>query len=76
VWRGTYRWVARKDVVVTRDFGTFYATPFKIQEFTSHTKVIAFTDDLAILTYGKTTSKAEAYANADLARIENWAKRE
>jgi len=45
------------------------------QEFTSHTKVIAFPDDLAILTYGKTTSEAEAYANSDLARIEKWARK-
>jgi len=43
-------------------------------DFTSHTKAIAFADDLAILTYGETTSEAEAYANSDLAKIENWAK--
>jgi len=43
-------------------------------EFTSHTKAIAFTDDLAILTYGETTSEAEAYTNSELAKIENWAK--
>ena len=29
-------------------------------EFSSHTKVIAFADDLAILTYGEKTSEAEA----------------
>jgi len=44
------------------------------QEFTSHTKTIAFADDLAILTYGESTTEAEAYANSDLAKIENWAK--
>jgi hypothetical protein len=27
-----------------------------------------------ILTYGNTHHEAEAYANADVARIENWAK--
>ena len=43
-------------------------------DFTSHTKAIAFADDLAILTYGETTSEAEAYVNSDLAKIENWAK--
>jgi hypothetical protein len=43
-------------------------------EFSSHTKVIAFADDLAILTQGKTPSEAEVYANSDLARIEKWAK--
>jgi hypothetical protein len=42
-------------------------------EFSSHTKVIAFADDLAILTQGKTPSEAEVYANSDLARIEKWA---
>jgi hypothetical protein len=41
-------------------------------EFTSHTKAIAFANDLAILTYGQTTSEAEAYS--ELEKIENWAK--
>jgi hypothetical protein len=43
-------------------------------EFSSHTKIIAFADDLAILTHGKTLSKAEVYANSDLAKIENCAR--
>jgi hypothetical protein len=43
-------------------------------EFSSHTKVIAFAEDLAILTQGKTPSEAEVYANSDLARIEKWAE--
>ena len=43
-------------------------------EFTSHTKAIAFADDLAKITYGETTSEAEAYTNSDLAKIQNWAK--
>jgi HD superfamily phosphohydrolase len=43
-------------------------------EFTSHTKAIAFADDLAILTYGQTTSEAEAYTKSELAKMENWAK--
>jgi hypothetical protein len=39
-------------------------------EFTSHTKaIIAFADDLAILTYGETTTEAEADANSELAKI-------
>ena len=42
--------------------------------FSSHTKVIAFADDLAVLTKGKTPSEAEAFANSDLAKIEKWAK--
>jgi hypothetical protein len=43
-------------------------------EFSSHTKIIAFADDLAILTHGKTLSEAQEYANSDLAKIENWAR--
>jgi len=43
-------------------------------KFSSHTKVIAFGDDLALLTKGKTPSEAEAFANSDLAKIEKWAK--
>ena len=43
-------------------------------DFSSHTKVIAFADDLAIMSQGKTPTEAEAYANSDLARIEKWAK--
>jgi hypothetical protein len=42
--------------------------------FSSHTKVIAFADDLAVLTKGTTPSEAEAFANSDLAKIEKWAK--
>ena len=43
-------------------------------KFTSHTKTIAFADDLAILTHGKTLSEAEVYAHSDLSKIENWAR--
>jgi hypothetical protein len=42
-------------------------------KYSSHTKIIAFADDLAILTYGKTLPEAEAYAYSDLATIEKWA---
>jgi len=42
--------------------------------FSFHTKVIAFADDLAVMSHGKTQTEAEAYANADLARIGKWAK--
>ena len=42
-------------------------------KYSSHTKLIAFADDLAILTCGKTQSEAEAYANSDLAIIEKFA---
>ena len=43
-------------------------------DFSSHTKVIAFADDLAIMTKGNTPSEAEVFANSDLAKIEKWAK--
>jgi ribonuclease HI len=43
-------------------------------EFSSHRKVIAFADDLAIMTYGKTPKEAEAFANSDTSKIERWAK--
>jgi len=42
-------------------------------KFSRHTKLTAFADDLAILTYGKTLSEAEASANSALATIKNWA---
>jgi ribonuclease HI len=40
----------------------------------AHSKIIAFADDLVILTYGNTQYEAEAYTNSDLAKIENWAQ--
>jgi len=43
-------------------------------EFSSHTKVIAFADDLTIMMTGNTPSEAEVYANSDLAKIEKCAK--
>jgi hypothetical protein len=43
-------------------------------DFSSHTKVIAFADDLAIMTKGNTPSEAEVFGNSDLAEIEKWAK--
>ena len=39
-------------------------------DFSIHTKVIAFADDLAIMSQGKIPTEAEAYANSDIARIE------
>jgi len=42
-------------------------------KYSSHTKIIAFADNLAIPTYGKTLSEAEVYTNSDLATIEKWA---
>jgi len=34
-------------------------------DFSGHTKVIVFADDLVIMTQGKTPSEAEVYANSD-----------
>jgi hypothetical protein len=42
-------------------------------KYSSHTKLTAFADDLAILTYGKTVPEAKVYVNSDLAKIEKWA---
>jgi hypothetical protein len=39
-------------------------------DFSSHTKVIAFADDVAIMTKGNTLPEAEVFANSDLAKIE------
>jgi hypothetical protein len=41
-------------------------------DFSSHTKVIAFADDLAIMTKGNNPPEAEVFANSDLAKIEKW----
>jgi len=43
-------------------------------DFTHHTRVIAFADDLMVLTRGKCTLDAKNYANQDLKKIENWAR--
>jgi len=43
-------------------------------EFSSHTTVIAFADDLPIMTTGNTASESEVHANSDLAKTEKWAK--
>jgi len=43
-------------------------------DFTHRTRVIAFTDDLLVLTQGKCTSDTENYANQDLKKIEHWAR--
>jgi len=43
-------------------------------DFSCHTKVIAFADNLAIMTKGNTPSEAEVFTYSDLAKIEKWAK--
>ena len=42
-------------------------------KFSNRTRVIAFADDLIVLTRGMYKTEAENYANADLKRIERWA---
>jgi 4-alpha-glucanotransferase len=43
-------------------------------DFTHRTRVIAFAEDLPVLTRGKCALDAENYANQDLKKIENWAR--
>ena len=43
-------------------------------EITSHSKAIAFADDLIILTRGETVAEAENYMNIELSKIEEWAQ--
>jgi hypothetical protein len=50
-----------------------YNSLFKL-EFTSHSKVIAFADDLIILTKGESTVEAENYMNLELRKISDWAQ--
>jgi hypothetical protein len=59
---------------VGQGFGTSLYDALLNLNFSTHTKVIAFADDLAVLTKGKTPSEAEAFANSDLAKIEKWAR--
>jgi hypothetical protein len=51
----------------------FYNSLFKL-EFTSHSKVIAFADDLIILTKGESAVEAENYMNLELRKISDWAQ--
>ena len=44
-------------------------------KFTDKTKVIAFADDLIILTKGESLAEAENYANQDIKKIEKWAEK-
>jgi len=43
-------------------------------EFTSHSKAIAFADDLIILTKGESIAEAENYMNLELRKISDWAQ--
>jgi len=43
-------------------------------DFTRRTRVIAFADDILVLTRGKCAFDAENYANHDLKKIESWAR--
>jgi len=42
-------------------------------EFTSHSKAIAFADNLIILTKGESIVEAENYMNVELTKISDWA---
>jgi hypothetical protein len=42
-------------------------------KFSRRTKVIAFADDLVVLTRGAYKIETEIYANQDLKKIERWA---
>ena len=42
-------------------------------DFTKHTKLIAFADDLIVLTSGKSLLEAENYANLEMVKISKWA---
>ena len=43
-------------------------------ELTSRSKVIAFAEDLIILTTGATVAEAEQYMNLELRKIQEWAQ--
>ena len=43
-------------------------------EFTSHSKAIAFADDLIILTKGESIVEAESYMKVELRKISDWAQ--
>jgi len=51
-----------------------YISIFNLQ-FTSHTKVITFTDDLIILTKGESIVKAKNYTNLEMRKISDWAQK-
>ena len=51
----------------------FY-NPLLNLKFTSDTKIIAFADDLIILTRGKSVSEIENTANTELTKISKWAR--
>jgi len=51
----------------------FYNSLLKLK-FTSSTKIIAFADDLILLTRGETVSEIENIANLELTKISTWAR--
>ena len=53
---------------------TQYNSLFNIQ-FTHHTKVIAFADDLVIMTTVESIPEAENIMNVGLSKISDWGKR-
>ena len=51
-----------------------YNSIFKLQ-FTSRTNLIAFADNLIILTKGESIVEAENYTNLELRKISDWAQK-
>jgi len=51
----------------------FYNSLLK-QKFTRSTKIIAFADDLLLLTRGETVSEIENIANLELTKISTWGR--
>jgi len=51
----------------------FYNSLLKLK-ITSSTKIIAFADDLLLLTRGETVSEIENIANLELTKISTWAR--
>jgi hypothetical protein len=60
-------------VLRTGHWNLLYNSIFKL-EFTNHTNVIAFADDLIILTKGESIIEAENYMNLVLRKISDWAR--
>ena len=50
-----------------------YSSLLKL-ELSSHSKAIAFADDLIILTRGETVVEAENYINLAMRKIQEWAQ--
>jgi len=52
----------------------FYNSLLKLK-FTSSTKIIAFDDDLLLLTRGEAVSEIDSNANLESTKMSNWARK-